>query len=287
MDHGEENANWSQLNFMRQHDPNGQSPAGHPPLHNAYMARPESNSRQQAQLDRQRRQGIDASSLIPPTSRQPSSRVSFTSALPGTSTMTVPLSAHVDVPVVAGVYEQDTRTMTATTIQPDYQTGLPSSEQQLQQLRQLQDNFLSAPYQTMMQQEQDEDPTVARARSLMLAHRDNRPSKLPEPTPGIPMEPTQSAIEPTKPETRIGRRYILKKPQRAPDLIKATLITSPNQLQQLLDQSQQGETVVVYALDCASCGAPLQVHKTAILVSCPQCDSVNPAATCRSASTWK
>jgi predicted RNA-binding Zn-ribbon protein involved in translation (DUF1610 family) len=283
MDHGvEENANWSQLNFMRQHDPNGQSSAGQPPLHNAYsMTRPESNS-QQAQLDRQRRQGIDASSLIPPTSRQPSSRGNFAAAQPGTGTTPVTSSAQsrqsiMDVPVVGGIYEQE----------PDYQTGLPSSEQQLQQLRQIQDNFLSAPYQTMMQQEQDEDPTVARARSLMLAHRDNRPCKLPEPTPGIPMEPTDIAIEPTKPETRIGRRYIVKKPQRAPDLIIGTEITSPDQLQQLLDQSQQGETVVVYALDCASCGAPLQVHKTAILVSCPRCDSVNPTATCRSASTWK
>ena len=145
-------------------------------------------------------------------------------------------------------------------------------------------DFLSAPYQSMLNRQGQEDPTVARARSIMESHKEHNKKQtnpLPLPRASMPSKPKALAVEPALPSARLGRRCILaQKNQRVPDLTIGTHFTSPAQLQELQQQMQQGIVTVMCIVECAACGNTLQTKKAAVLTQCPVCHKVFQTASC-------
>jgi len=175
------------------------------------------------------------------------------------------------------------------------------------------EHMLSAPYQNMMQQyNQDQfsgDDGVGRSAGVagignmggmngMDDPMSRRPrganayqTKLPNPTPGEPAPPSssssQSVEEPPRPTAKWSRRCTsASRKQRTPDLQNGKQISTPEELQDLhkkwQDQLQQDghNHVVEHVVDCAHCGVPLQVRKQCTMIMCSSCRKVSPAASC-------
>jgi len=85
-------------------------------------------------------------------------------------------------------------------------------------------NSLNAPYQDMLSQFQQEDPTIARARHSMSIRNQNQPVQKPYPKAGKPQEPTAPAVEPPVPASRLSRRCLVPKDTRVPDLCLSNVI---------------------------------------------------------------
>ena len=144
--------------------------------------------------------------------------------------------------------------------------------------------FLSAPYQSMLSRQGQEDPTIARARSIMESHKEHnkrQTNPLPLPRASEPSKPKALAVEPALPSARLGRRCILaQKNKRVPDLTIGTHFTSPAQLQELQQQMQQGIVTAICIVECSACGNTLQTKKAAVLTQCPVCHKVFQTASC-------
>jgi len=95
---------------------------------------------------------------------------------------------------------------------------------------------------------------------------------LPTPTAVPPPRPNQKPVEPSVPASRLGRRCLTRKPKREPDLVKGLVVAGANRTIRARD------TVVV---NCANCGTEIQIARNAIVVSCPSCYKISPAATCK------
>lgn len=78
-------------------------------------------------------------------------------------------------------------------------------------------------------------------------------------------------LEPSVPETRLGRRCLIHKPKREADLVKGLVNAGAT------GSIRSRDTVVV---TCAKCGAELSVSRNAIAVSCPSCYKISPVASC-------
>jgi len=86
-----------------------------------------------------------------------------------------------------------------------------------------------------------------------------------------PPRPNHLPLEPSVPETRLGRRCLIHKPKREADLVKGLVNAGAT------GSIRSRDTVVV---NCAKCGAELSVSRMAIAVSCPSCYKISPAASC-------
>lgn len=133
-------------------------------------------------------------------------------------------------------------------------------------------NAQENPYQNLVAtgghaMQKQEDPSLERARSQMA----NQPSKLPHPEAGRPQPTTIQFTEPIMPSSRLGRRILLNKPERQPDFVPA----------ELSDHSQPHRALDFIYVECGTCGSRLSIPKSAVMVSCPVCDHVHPAASCR------
>lgn len=126
----------------------------------------------------------------------------------------------------------------------------------------------NAPYQDLMQNYGREDPSILRARKSMASAKT---TERPYPQPGPPQEPTIQATEPTPPASRLGRRILTQRPERQPDFIVAKLCTG------------QSTTALdfCYHVECVTCRASIEIPKNIVMLSCPNCDQVHPAASCR------
>lgn len=129
-----------------------------------------------------------------------------------------------------------------------------------------------APYQEMLQSFEKEDPTIARARMQMASLKNSKQMERPYPKPGVPQEPTSQAMEPTIPQSRLGRRMMVHKSKREPSFVIPTIQSSANGM----DEHQTGSN-----LECTGCRMTLRVPKTAIVILCPNCDQVQLVANCR------
>jgi len=126
----------------------------------------------------------------------------------------------------------------------------------------------NAPYQEMLQNYGREDPSIQRARHSMAAKP--KPADRPYPVPGPPQEPTNQAIEPTLPASRLGRRMLTHRPERQPDYVVAKL-----------SDGQSSSSLDCTLVECVACRATVEIPKSTVMLSCPSCDQVHPAASCR------
>jgi hypothetical protein len=134
-------------------------------------------------------------------------------------------------------------------------------------------------HQQRYQQEQQEHerngqtpPAVAPAES---SHP--RPQQVtdtrPYPRPGLPKEPATPAAEPDMPTTKLGRRCLAQKWKRTPDKTVAEVVVDG-----LLEEIPSRDSLL--QMQCAGCEVLLQVPRTTLLVECPNCEEVHPAAKC-------
>jgi len=105
----------------------------------------------------------------------------------------------------------------------------------------------------------------------------------PRPQSGTSRMSTVKPIEPTPPPSRLGRRGLLHKPERQPDLVTAPLEPTSTPTPAVPNGTTMGHhrNPTTYEVECATCGNHLQIPSTAVMVLCPFCDTVNPVAICR------
>ena len=120
----------------------------------------------------------------------------------------------------------------------------------------------------MLQSFEKEDPTIARARMQMASMKNSKQMERPYPKPGVPQEPTSQAMEPTIPQSRLGRRMMVHKSKREPSFVIPTIQSN--------GREDSGSN-----LECTGCHVTLHVPKTAIVILCPNCDQVQLVANCR------
>jgi ribosomal protein S27E len=139
---------------------------------------------------------------------------------------------------------------------------------------------ISAPYQGMMLgSDGREDPAVERARTSMILHKDKAHARMPFPKAGVPQEPTAQAMEPTVPASRLGRRCLTERHKREPDVVKGRVVPAIPQSEFAMSNGvANGKFAYV---ECANCGALLQISKNAIVVICSSCAKVHHTASCR------
>ncbi len=125
-------------------------------------------------------------------------------------------------------------------------------------------NLPNAPYQQLMQHYARENPPVHGARVSPRSKHNQRPY----PQPGRPQEPTTPAIEPNVPPSRLGRRMLARKIERKPDFVVAEFATASPPI----DSTN---------VECITCQAALEIPKSVIVILCPNCDQIQPAASCR------
>lgn len=131
---------------------------------------------------------------------------------------------------------------------------------------------LSAPYQSMLQTSRSrEDPTIARARQSMAGIGEINEQERPLPGSPPPQHPTETYVEPAIPPSRLGRRCLVQKPKREPELVKGLVVQNSS--------SGNISNSKVY-VGCANCGVTMQISKNAVVVSCPNCYEIRPAASC-------
>lgn len=126
-----------------------------------------------------------------------------------------------------------------------------------------------APYQSMLQEERARTSTThmaAASRSRLTA---TQAAPRPYPKPGLPPEPNLGAWEPLLPQSRLGRR-ILTKPLRRPDFVRASILQETNRSTPLPPETS--------AFECGTCGSLLGFSTFAVVVRCPSCGNVQPAA---------
>lgn len=127
----------------------------------------------------------------------------------------------------------------------------------------------TAPYQEMMQTFGREDPAVERARMSMAGTR--KQAELPLPQPGRPQGPTSQAMEPAMPQSRLGRRILTQKPVRQPDFVRA----------KVAGESSKAMPLDYTNVECVTCRSTIEIPKSAVVILCPTCEQVHPAASCR------
>jgi len=98
--------------------------------------------------------------------------------------------------------------------------------------------------------------------------------ELPTPTAIPPPKPNYTPLEPSVPHSRLGRRCLIDKPKREADLVKGLAVVGAD------GSIRSRDTIVV---NCAKCGADLSMPRSAIVVSCPSCYKISPAASCKTA----
>jgi hypothetical protein len=143
------------------------------------------------------------------------------------------------------------------------------SHQQSQQSQNSAD-FVSAPYQDLLSEQQaleEQHQAIQRATSR------RPPKRTPLPKAGLPMEPIIPVVEPTLPAAKLSKRGMPKRKVRLPDL-QVGVAPKPQ-------ANNGGQVLLVYVVDCAGCGSQLQIEKGTILVQCYACQQVHPTATCR------
>jgi hypothetical protein len=141
--------------------------------------------------------------------------------------------------------------------------------QHRQQPSQNSTDFLSAPYQDLMSEQQ----ALEEQRQVIQRATSRRPPKrTPLPKAGLPMEPIIPVVEPTLPAAKLSKRGMIKGKARLPDL-QVSVAPKP--------QTNNGGQVLDYVIDCAGCGCQLQIKKGTILVQCHACEQVYPTATCQ------
>ncbi|CAJ1923354.1 unnamed protein product [Cylindrotheca closterium] len=86
-----------------------------------------------------------------------------------------------------------------------------------------------------------------------------------------PRRPNYPPLEPSVPESRLGRRCLIHKPKREADLVKGLVNSGAT------GSIRSRDTVVK---KCANCFAELSVSHNAIAISCPCCYKISPAAKC-------
>lgn len=123
------------------------------------------------------------------------------------------------------------------------------------------------PYRDLMQTYSRDEPMMHRGRTSTNSSRP-RASQRPYPQAGPPQGPTTPPVEPTVPPTRLGRRMLARKAERQPDFVSAKFADAP-------------APVDCTNLECIMCQAALEIPKTAVVLSCPNCDEVQPVANCR------
>jgi hypothetical protein len=134
-------------------------------------------------------------------------------------------------------------------------------------------DFLSAPYQDLMSEQQ---ALQEQHQALQRATNRRPPKRTPLPKAGLPMEPIIPVVEPTLPTAKLSKRGTPKRKVRLADL---QVGVTPKQPQ--TKNGGQQEVQAVYVIDCAGCGCQLQIKKGTILVQCHACQQVHPTATCR------
>ena len=124
------------------------------------------------------------------------------------------------------------------------------------------------PYRDLMQTYSRDDPMMHRGGRPSGSSSRPRSTQKPFPQAGRPQAPTNPAVEPTAPPTRLGRRMLVRKAERQPDFVAAKFADAP-------------APVDCTNLECIMCQAALEIPKTAVVLSCPNCDEVQPVANCR------
>lgn len=125
-----------------------------------------------------------------------------------------------------------------------------------------------APYRDLMQTYSRDDPMMHRGGRLSTGSSRPRPSQRPYPQSGPPQGPNTPSVEPTVPQTRLGRRMLARKAERQPDFVPAKFADAL-------------APVDCTNLECIMCQAALEIPKTAVVLVCPNCDEVQPVANCR------
>lgn len=110
-------------------------------------------------------------------------------------------------------------------------------------------------------------------------HSGGAPSSAPDanralPTPTVipPPRPNYKPLEPSVPQSKLGRRCLIHKPKREADLVKGLAVVGAD------GSIRSRDTIVV---KCANCHAILSMPRSAIVVSCPSCYKISPAASCQ------
>ncbi|KAG7365335.1 hypothetical protein IV203_038538 [Nitzschia inconspicua] len=100
----------------------------------------------------------------------------------------------------------------------------------------------------------------------------------PQPRPGPPKEPLAQPVEPPMPRTKLGRRCLAQKWQRKPDKTTAEVVVYG-----LAEDVPSRDSLL--EMECPGCQVLLQVARTTLLIECPNCEEVHPAAKCRPKKT--
>jgi hypothetical protein len=137
---------------------------------------------------------------------------------------------------------------------------------------------MQAPYESMIhhhsREEEDRRDARREASGLPVSESSGPPSApLPTPYSAPPQPPNQKPVEPAMPHSRLGRRCLMHKPFREPELVKGLVVNNKSGSRANRPRGQ-------IQVSCAKCGAALQISKNAIAVSCPGCYKISPASSC-------
>lgn len=143
----------------------------------------------------------------------------------------------------------------------------------------------------MSQRQMDYSPPPSQRHQIQQrAPHQQRSTRLPEPRAGKLTKNqiivARQAQEPTSPPGRLGRRCLTEqRPPRRPDRFTGVLVVGGDGDSHSVPTTATTTTtpgpLSIIKIECIDCQRALHVPKYAIVVDCPNCQSINPVASCR------